>query len=129
MRDAISGQTIENYLLVQLSSRKATGAQGGILNVPFVNRFVPTVEVEFNLWIETVLEDGKEILQLQYEQIIFFEFDFGNDGGTTSWPHIQVNTLRKIEDIPADQRKVIDEQFFNAPAPMNVSFGCPYYKG
>lgn len=129
LRDAISGQKVENYVLVQLSSRKATGAQGGILNVPFVNRFVPTVEVEFNLWIETVIEDGKEILQLQYEQIIFFEFDFGNDGGTTSWPHIQVNTLRKIEDIPADQRRVIEEQFFNAPAPMNVSSVCPYHKG
>ena len=85
-------------------------------NIPFVNRFAPTVEVDFRLWIETVIEEGKEILQLQYEQIIFFEFDFGNDGGTTSWPHIQVNTLRKIEDIPADQRKIIEEQFLNAPS-------------
>jgi len=142
LRDTLSGQNVANYVLVQLSSKKKTGAQGGILNVPFVNRFVPTVEVDFSLWIETVIEDGKEILQLQYEQIILFEFDFGNDGGTTSWPHIQVNTLRKIEDIPADQRRVIEEQFFNAPAGMSLSKlssitdgeinpppGCPYHKG
>ncbi|MCS3529333.1 peroxidase, FMP-type [Chryseobacterium sp. JUb7] len=142
LRDTLSGQKVDNYVLVKLSSKKKTGAQGGILNVPFVNRFVPTVEVDFSLWIETVIEDGKEILQLQYEQIIFFEFDFGNDGGTTSWPHIQVNTLRKIEDIPADQRKVIEEQFFNAPTGMSLTTssslavesvnpppGCPYHKG
>ncbi|WP_228430657.1 hypothetical protein [Chryseobacterium oleae] len=53
-----------------------------------------------------MIEDGKEILQLQYEQIVFFESDFGNDGGTTSWPHIQVNTLRKLQDIPEDQERV-----------------------
>jgi hypothetical protein len=141
LRDTLSGQNVANYVLIQMSSKMKTGAQGGILNVPFVNRFVPTVEVDFRLWIETVIEDGKEILQLQYEQIIFFEFDFGNDGGTTSWPHIQVNTLRKIEDIPADQRKIIEEQFFNAPSAMSMTTpasitdggvnpppGCPYHK-
>ena len=111
LRDTLSGQQVSNYVLVKLSSKMKTGAQGGILNVPFVNRFVPTVEVDMSMWVETVIEDGKEILQLQYEQIVFFEFDFGNDGGTTSWPHIQVNTLRKIADIPADQRRVIEEQF------------------
>ncbi|MFC5873001.1 hypothetical protein SAMN05443633_108105 [Chryseobacterium arachidis] len=140
LRDTLSGQNVENYVLIQMSSKMKTGAQGGILNVPFVNRFVPTVEVDFRLWIETVIEDGKEILQLQYEQIIFFEFDFGNDGGTTSWPHIQVNTLRKIEDIPADQRKIIEQEFFNAPSGMSMTMpasvesvtppsGCPYHKG
>lgn len=139
LRDTLSGQNVSNYVLIQMSSKMKTGAQGGIINVPFVNRFVPTVEVDFRLWIETVIEDGKEILQLQYEQIVFFEFDFGNDGGTTSWPHIQVNTLRKIEDIPADQRKVIEEQFFNAPSAMSMTTpidggvnppsGCPHHKG
>ncbi|WP_082504932.1 peroxidase, FMP-type [Chryseobacterium sp. Leaf405] len=142
LRDTLRGQKVSNFVLIQMSSKMKTGAQGGILNVPFVNRFVPTVEVDFRLWIETVIEDGKEILQLQYEQIIFFEFDFGNDGGTTSWPHIQVNTLRKIEDIPADQRQIIEEQFYNAPSAMNMTTpasiselgvnppsGCPYHKG
>ncbi|MGG5207943.1 peroxidase, FMP-type [Chryseobacterium sp. MIQD13] len=131
LRDTLSGQNVANYVLVQMSSKMKTGAQGGILNVPFVNRFVPTVEVDFRLWIETVIENGKKILQLQYEQIVFFEFDFGNDGGTTSWPHIQVNTLRKLEDIPEDQRRVIEEQFFDKqPHDIgNTATGCPYHKG
>ncbi|MFC4636035.1 hypothetical protein ACFO3O_19150 [Dokdonia ponticola] len=28
---------------------------------------------------------------------------FGSDGGTTLWPHIQVNTLRREKDIPVDK--------------------------
>jgi hypothetical protein len=137
LRDTLSGQNVSNYVFIQMSSRNKTGAQGGILNVPFVNRFVPTVEMNMRMWIETIIEDGKEILQLQYEQIIFFEFMFGDDGGTTSWPHIQVNTLRKMEDIPEDQRRVIEEQFFEGPkaninsfsSEVNPPAGCPYHKG
>lgn len=130
LRDSIKGEIIKNYVLIEMSSKNKTGAQGGILNVPFVNRFVPTVEMNMKMWIETVVEDGKEILQLQYEQIIFFEFDFGDDGGTTSWPHIQVNTLRKIEDVSPDQKRLFEEQF-----PVSNKFensasasGCPYHK-
>lgn len=127
LRDSNRGENITNHVQIQMSSKNKTGAQGGILNVPFVNRFVSTVEMKMNMWIETVVENGKEFLQLQYEQIILFEFAFGDGGGTTSWPHIQVNTLRKIEDIPADQRAVIEEQFFNSNKNAAAS-GCPYHK-
>jgi hypothetical protein len=82
------------------------------------------------MWIETVVEDEKEILQLQYEQVIFFEFAFGDDGGTTSWPHIQVNTLRKIEDVPSDQRRLIEEQFSNSNKIESSvpASECPHHK-
>lgn len=130
LRDTNTTETIKNHVMIQLSSKNKTGAQGGILNVPFVNRFVPTVEMNMRMWIETVVEDGKEILQLQYEQIIFFEFHFGDDGGTTSWPHIQVNTLRKIEDVPEDQRALAEEQFPDASKikAAAATAGCPYHK-
>jgi len=130
LRDTNKGDNIINHVLIEMSSKNKTGAQGGILNVPFVNRFVPTVEMNTRMWIETVLEDGKEILQLQYEQVIFFEFDFGDDGGTTSWPHIQVNTLRKIEDVPLDQRRLIEEQFPDSKKYESSASasGCPYHK-
>lgn len=127
LRDSNKGKEITNHVLIQMSSKNKTGAQGGILNVPFVNRFVPTVEMNMRMWVETVVEDKKEILQLQYEQIIFFEFDFGDDGGTTSWPHIQVNTLRKIEDVSDEQRNLIEEQFYNTKKNGSAS-GCPYHK-
>jgi len=134
LRDTLSGQNVSNHVHIQMTSKMKTGAQGNVVNVPFVTRFVPSVEVDLNLWIETVVEDGKEILQLQYEQIVFFEFHFGNDGGTTSWPHIQVNTLRKLKDIPEDQRRIIEEQFpicaaDTAAGEANPPLGCPHHKG
>ncbi|MEP7094211.1 MAG: peroxidase, FMP-type, partial [Flavobacterium sp.] len=130
LRDSNKGENIKNHVLIQMSSKNKTGAQGGILNVPFVNRFVPTVEMNMTMWVETVVEDGKEILQLQYEQVILFEFAFGDDGGTTSWPHIQVNTLRKIEDVSPDQKRLIEEQFPDANTILSSApaSGCPHHK-
>ncbi len=138
LRDTIKEQNIQRYMHFSLSSKNQTGAQGGILNIPFVNRFVPTVEMNMNMWIEEVTENGKTFLQLQYEQIIFFEFGFGDNGGLTSWPHIQVNTLRKYADLNEKSRTLIDEQFIcpdrralelrikNNPELANVN--CPSVK-
>ncbi len=95
LRDAIKDQKIDKHTFINLSTKHEGGPQGGILNIPFVQRNTPVVEMQCRLWIETVIEDEKEVLQLQYEQIQFFEFQFGTDGGTTRWPHIQINTLRK----------------------------------
>jgi hypothetical protein len=129
LRDSNKGEDIINHVHIQMSSKNKTGAQGGILNVPFVNRFAPTVEMNMQMWVETVVENGKEILQLQYEQVILFEFHFGDDGGTTSWPHIQVNTLRKIEDVSEDQRRLIEEQFnSNKIKSSGAASECPYKK-
>ncbi|KFF08883.1 peroxidase, FMP-type [Flavobacterium hydatis] len=129
LRDSIKGEVIKDHVHIQMSSKNKTGAQGGILNVPFVNRFAPTVEMNMQMWVETVIENGKEILQLQYEQVILFEFHFGDDGGTTSWPHIQINTLRKIEDVSEEQRLLIDEQFNSNKIKSSGSASeCPYQK-
>lgn len=95
LRDAIKDQNISKYTLIQLTSKHNGGPQGGIMNTPFIQKFANVTEMTLNLWIETVVEDGKEVLQLQYEQIMFFEFMFGSNGQTTRWPHIQINTLRK----------------------------------
>ncbi len=95
LRDVLNRQQVKHFTLLDLQTREPGGAQGGVLNTPFVQRFTPIQEMQCRLWIETVEEDGKDVLQLQYEQIQIFEFQFGTDGGTTRWPHIQVNTLRK----------------------------------
>jgi len=95
LRDAIKSQTIKSHTLIELTSREEGGAEGGISNTPFVSKSIPTTKMRFRMWIETVIENGEEVLQLQYEQIQFFEFHLGTDGSTTRWPHIQVNTLRK----------------------------------
>jgi hypothetical protein len=112
LKNALTRQNVKNYVHVRLASKKKTGDQGGILNIPFVERYIPTTETRFNLWIETVQnEDGRNILQLQYEQVVFFEFGFGDGGGTTSWPHIQVNTLRKYDDLNEYSKKLATNGF------------------
>lgn len=101
LRDAIKDQNITRYTLIQLTSKHDGGPQGGVLNTPFVQKFANATEMTLNLWLETVVEDGKEVLQLQYEQIIIFEFMFGSNGQTTRWPHIQINTLRRKPETSA----------------------------
>lgn len=95
LRDAIKDQNIKSYDLIEMDTEEATGPQGGILNTPLVRKYVPVIQMNLRMWIETVEEDGQDVLQLQYEQIEYFEFHFGTDGGVTRWPHIQANTLRK----------------------------------
>lgn len=97
LRDVIKHQNIENFIRINMFTEfdAGQGPQGGILNTPMVTKFTPVKKMSLTMWIETVIEDGKEIQQLQYEQVMFFVFHFGTDGGATIWPHIQVNTLRK----------------------------------
>jgi hypothetical protein len=99
LRDAIKDQDIKHFTHIKMGTEfdSGQGPQGGILNIPMVQRYTPVKKMFLNMWIETVNEDGKEIKQLQYERVMFFVFGFGSGGGTTVWPHIQVNTLRKKE--------------------------------
>jgi hypothetical protein len=96
LRDAVKNQQVKEYILIQMDTQEEEGPQGGILNIPLIRKYVPVTRMRLRLWIETIIEDGQEVQQLQYEQITNFEFHFGTDGGTTLWPHIQVNTLRKL---------------------------------
>jgi hypothetical protein len=104
LRDVIKDQNVVSHTFIQLDTEfnDGQGDQGGILNTPLVNRNTPISKMTLRMWIEEVVEDGETILQLQYEQVMFFQFGFGANGGITLWPHIQVNTLRKKPDEPAD---------------------------
>jgi len=100
LRHAIENQEIKGYHFIKLDTEydNGQGPQGGIHNTPFVERNTPVKKMTLRMWIEDVIEDGQTIQQLQYEQVMFFVFSFGSNGGTTFWPHIQVNTLRKKPD-------------------------------
>lgn len=102
LRDAVAEDNVKRYTLLQMDTEEQTGPQGGILNTPIIHKYVRVVKMTFRMWIETIEEDGEEILQLQYEQVVDFEFQFGTDGGVTRWPHIQVNTLRKKNGAATD---------------------------
>ena len=104
--DANEGLRFKKYDLITLDSRHDTGLQGATVNNVMIERYCRVARMQFRMWLEEIYdkECGEVIHQLQYEQIVDFEFMFGSNGETTLWPHIQVNTLRRVEDIPADKR-------------------------
>ena len=104
--DANNGLQFCKYDLIELDSRHDTGVQGATTNNVMVHRYCRVTRMRVRIWLEEVVDEtsGSIIDQLQYEQIVDFEFMFGSDGGTTQWPHIQVNTLRREKDIPAKLR-------------------------
>ncbi len=104
--DANENLEFKNYSLIELDSFHDTGVQGGTINNVMVDRYCKVTRMRFRMWIEEVYDKDLDrvVEQLQYEQIVDFEFMFGSDGGTTKWPHIQVNTLRREKDIPVDLR-------------------------
>ena len=106
LSDANEGLTFKKYDLIELDSRHDTGVQGATVNSVMIERYCRVVRMRLRMWLEEIIdeESGKVIDQLQYEQIVDFEFMFGSNGSTTQWPHIQVNTLRREKDIPPDKR-------------------------
>lgn len=90
--DAISGQTISETTVLNISTTTTVGGQpGGIQNIPFVTQNANATSMNATFWIEKVqdAETGGEHLQLQYTQTILLNF-LGID-----WPHINVATLIK----------------------------------
>lgn len=106
LSDANDGLTFNKYDLIELDTFHPTGVQGAAINNVMIERYCRVARMRYRMWLEEVYDPSlkKVVEQLQYEQIVDFEFMFGSDGGTTLWPHIQVNTLRREEDIPADKR-------------------------
>ncbi|MEL7144831.1 MAG: peroxidase, FMP-type [Bacteroidota bacterium] len=105
LTDANDGLKFKKYDLIELDSFHNTGVQGATVNNVMIERYCRVARMRFRMWLEEIeTEDGKIIDQLQYEQIVDFEFMFGSDGATTLWPHIQVNTLRREQDIPVADR-------------------------
>ncbi|MFK7784049.1 MAG: peroxidase, FMP-type, partial [Crocinitomicaceae bacterium] len=106
LSDANENLEFKQYQLIELDSFHDTGHQGATINNVMVNRYCKVTRMRLRMWLEEVYDEefGGLIDQLQYEQIVDFEFQFGSTGGTTQWPHIQVNTLRRLKDIPSDRR-------------------------
>lgn len=71
---------------------------GGILNIPFVMHNANVTSFTSTYWIETVRDrkTGEAYQQLQYFQQTDIDFlRFSKDDPLITWPHVNVNTLRK----------------------------------
>lgn len=96
LQEAIAGQHIVSTTSLSVSTQDS----GGMLNIPFVDRYAKASEFTCTYWIETVRDSasGEEVQQLQYSQqanIEFLQTFGGPPGQLIMWPHVNVNTLRK----------------------------------
>jgi len=81
---------------------------GGIHNIPFVVKQANASSMRSTFWIQELAEtdsQGKPKLRLQYLQIVMLDFDPRTSGlpGRIIWPHISINTMRKVESAPDDK--------------------------
>ncbi len=105
LNSGIKNQTILNTTTLSVSTDSELG--GGVVSIPFINKNVPTPSFAANYYIEEVQnEDGGTFMQLQYTQNTSIRF-LGRaadkegkkpllGGELILWPHINVNTLRKV---------------------------------
>lgn len=73
-------------------------AGGNIANIPFVEAHVKPTRFQSTFWIEDVVVGDASFKQLQYSQQSDLNFIKKSGGlpGDILWPHVNVNTLRKI---------------------------------
>lgn len=101
------------FLIDHLNKQEATGQKvihttnllvstennGGINNIPSINKNANATKMNAQFWIETVKDSntGHTFQQLQYSQNITIDFPdkLSKAGTTIHWPHINVNTLIK----------------------------------
>lgn len=82
--------------------------EGGIVNIPFVERQADAAEMRSTFWIMELDEpglNGKPKLLLAYTQFIFLDFfpRFDGEEGLIRWPHISINMMEKIDEPPSEQ--------------------------
>lgn len=71
---------------------------GGILNIPFIENNVDATALTAVFWIETIMgANQKKFDQLQYTQTIDLVFPPTGFNQPIIWPHVTVNTLRKVK--------------------------------
>ncbi len=89
------GQTVIKSVNLNVS----TANNGGITNIPSINKNANAVAFDSIFWLETVQDKntGRTFQQLQYSQNTTLNFPVKGTpkGETIHWPHFNVNTLIK----------------------------------
>ena len=90
LSEANKGLKFRKFAKIELESQHDTGEQGGKINNVMIQRYCRVARMRHRMWLEKVELDEfdrngypKVIQQLQYEQIVDFEFMFGASGETT----------------------------------------------
>lgn len=99
LRDALAASPVARTTVLHFNT---TLDKAGINNIPFIERQADASEMQATFWIEELEEvdaNGKPILQMQYSQLVMLDFFDRPDGtGLIRWPHVSINTLRRIAE-------------------------------
>ncbi len=99
LAESVKDQTFGNVTTLQLTSEAETG---GILNTPFITNNVNVPKMTCDFWLEEILDAKGNVTdwQLQYSQTIDIVFPPSTNptGPKFIWPHIDINTLKKVSD-------------------------------
>jgi len=96
LTETLGTQKIVGMTTLELST---DNKDGGVLSIPFLVDNLQTLSLDSTFWIETISSSGAGIadfLQLQYTQTINLKFPPTGDPTPIIWPHITINTLRKV---------------------------------
>ncbi len=99
---AMAGENIVRTTVLEFDTTVATG---GINNIPFIVEQANASEMKATFFIHELAEndaDGNPKLLLQYAQVVQLDFlpRFDGGPGRIKWPHVSINTLEKISDVP-----------------------------
>jgi hypothetical protein len=103
LHNGLEGKTILEMTTLEFSTEYD---KAGILNIPFLQHNVEATKMTAIFWIQKIQGDSKskhkneqaDYWQLQYTQTIDLVFPIPSDPAPIIWPHITVNTLRRVSE-------------------------------
>ncbi|WP_420121358.1 heme-binding protein [Nakamurella sp.] len=102
LKDAIQGRTIIRTTVLEFDT---TLPAAGIQNIPFIVKQANASEMKATFFIHELAErdeHGGPTFLLQYAQVVQLDFFPRFDGGPgrIKWPHVSINTMAKVADVP-----------------------------
>lgn len=84
---------------ITFTARTDAYPQGGLLNIPFIQKYADASLFAATMWLAYENSaSGTPDLMLQYAQLTMIDFAQQPDqrSGLIKWPHIDINTLKKV---------------------------------
>jgi len=102
LKSAIQGINIVRTTVLEFDT---TLPDAGIHNVPFVVKQANATEMKATFFIHELGDadaSGNSKFLLQYAQVVQLDFFPRFDGGPgrIRWPHVSINTMEKVDDVP-----------------------------
>ena len=90
----VGGGSVTDMTVLNMTTN-TPDANGGILNIPFIQNNVNATKMDATFWIENI-SGGKVDQVLQYSQTINLVFPATGSAQPINWPHITINSLVKV---------------------------------